>query len=217
MRIALRTAIALVVAPLPVVAQLPESATGRSSVPASAEPKTGPHARGLWVAFGGGAGLAHTACDQCVSLGRDAGGTMEVGVGGTISPHLQVGAEVSGWFDGLGAGRSSTSFADVVGYYLPWSKSGWFVQAGGGYARYSQRTGRGGTVTTTTTRGLGAQLGAGYQFGLGRTFILSPFVAYHRAFSSGLKFEGTDVGVKVHHEVWRFGAMLRWRFAPRYP
>src|SRR5690349_5127243 len=59
---------------------------------------------GPWMGFGLGYGSASFSCDTCTGSQRLGGWMTSVELGGTLSPHVRLGAEWRSWWNGLKAG-----------------------------------------------------------------------------------------------------------------
>ena len=61
-----------------------------ASVASAQHPQT---RKGFWIGFGVGYGSYGISCSTCSGLGRESSFTGHVRLGGTMSPHLLLGAE----------------------------------------------------------------------------------------------------------------------------
>ena len=137
--------------------------------------------------LGLGYGSASFSCDTCASTQHLGGWTLSFGAGGTLSPHLRLGADVRVWVNGLKAGEKLPGI-DVVGLKLSYyrrPRGGPFALAGVGLSHYEVCKGRGDPLEPCTTgssyysgSGWGVTLGGGWEIARGRG-ALRPVLTFH--------------------------------------
>jgi len=143
---------------------------------------------GAWTDLVGlGYGSASFSCDACIGSQRLGGWTVSFGAGGTLSPHVRLGADVRVWMNGLNAGETLPGI-DVVSLLLSYyqrTRGGPFVQGGGGLSHYDACKGTGDPTEPCAAGpsyysgwGWGLTLGAGWEIPRGR-FALRPVLAFH--------------------------------------
>jgi hypothetical protein len=128
---------------------------------------------GFWISFGLGYGSAGISCDGCGAFDREAGFTSYVRLGGTISPRLLLGGDISAWTKTRN-GQTSTlggMFATLVLYPAP--ARGFFVRGGAGFSLYAESNG-----SNVSGAGAGLLAGAGYDIRAGRNVSLTAFVDF---------------------------------------
>jgi hypothetical protein len=136
---------------------------------------TGRH--GFWAEFGVGGGSGSFSCDTCRSGPRLGGAELIVAVGGTPSPHVQLGAEWRFWMHGLASdSQPEIETGTALLTYYPRARGGPFVEGGVGLAYYLLRGGP--DTTFHSGRGWGSTIGLGWELALGRHAALRPLVAY---------------------------------------
>ncbi len=141
------------------------------AVPASAQdaPPPPPRHQGFWIGFGLGAG------SDLSEQARDArsGGVGYLRLGGTITPQLLVGGELSGWARRQGDGTVSRSVAVGTVSFYPASQ-GFFLRSGLGFGALTFLVPGARANVTITEEGLGALFGGGYDVQIGRNLFLTP-------------------------------------------
>jgi len=152
------------------------SSRSASAVAQDYEPR-----HGFWMGGGLGFGPASFACDSCdyhratANKGSQLGGwAISLGLGGTPSPRLRVGAEYRGWLHGL---KKNDSLPEIelisllVAMYAR-DHGGPFLELGAGFSHYSLVKGTGDPIEPVAKTsssfvsgdGLGFKLGVGWEF-----------------------------------------------------
>jgi hypothetical protein len=133
--------------------------------PSAAPPTRTPARRGWWANVGLGFGSG--GCQDCDGL-RFTGLTEQLGVGGTINPHLQLGVGSDGWAHRDNFGNTeSVGILDARLRYYPSRRAGFFVTGGVGLGVYR--------YLDETETGLGLLLGVGWDVPVGTHVSLTPF------------------------------------------
>jgi hypothetical protein len=130
--------------------------------------------RGFWVGLGLGAG------GESYHF-RDGRGysptlyqpTISFRLGGTVSQHLRMGAEVLSWINGNGPTVESLSSGLFIAQYYPASSLGLYLKGGIGIGRNAVNFDDGSSVWDT---GFAALVGAGFELPLGSRVYLNPVV-----------------------------------------
>lgn len=174
---------------------------------AQAKPQT---RQGLNVSFGLGAGSGGVKCTDCAS-DRQNGGTGYFRLGGTVSPQLVVGGELSGWTHSEDAGDVTFSYITAFAQYYPVVTSGFFVKGGLGFGgtEFNVQDPTLGNIKLES-QGLAGSVGAGYDIRLGKNFSLSPYVEYMSTFGAPAKVNGQDAGGNLNGNVVAFGLGFTW-------
>jgi len=125
-----------------------------------------PNAReGFWISFGMGAGWAKLGGD--IDIERERGLSGYVRMGGTVSPKLLMGAESNGWVKTERWGNRSLGFLGAVMMFYPSSTGSFYLKGGFGLVSVNYRG---------VGSGLGASVGLGNEFRLGRNISLNVFL-----------------------------------------
>lgn len=123
---------------------------------------------GFWFTLGMGVGSL--GCSDCGD--RTNGLSGGLGLGGTVSPHVLLGAFTSGWYKSED-GVTVTAGVVVAGIrYYPSVSNGFFMLAGLGVGQLGASADGLGTATTT---GSGAILGLGWDIRIAPNASLTPF------------------------------------------
>ena len=157
--------------------------------------KTQPVTRrsGFWISLGGGPADGNIQCDCPRTFAipepwkGGAGGSGTLALGGTVSPKLQLGAEISSWelSDDLNniESVSSISLLSFIAKYYPNATGGFHLKGGVGVGTSTlERERQVNTLRRDTFRleasGLGMQFGLGYDIPLGsaKRFAITPFI-----------------------------------------
>jgi Outer membrane protein beta-barrel domain len=164
--------------------------------------------QGGWFGVGGGFGSASVSCDDCGSSSREGSGAGYLRGGWTLSPRVQVGAELDIWaktftFEPGTEGTFKVyNFSGVVNFY-PAPARPFFVKGGAGVALQDVDFAANGTkINVEVGRGPGVVVGAGYDFRLGRRVALTTAVDYwYGNLGDSLKFAGESLLTGVSHNV----------------
>jgi hypothetical protein len=169
-----------------------------------AQSNTSPN--GVWFSAGVGSGWARVACGICTA-DRQVGPTGYLRVGTSISPGLLLGAEANAWTrdsDEEGDGRDWTRAVSAVAYLYPRPEGSLYVKGGVGYMNYHAEP-------DVSTGNIGLQLGAGYEFRLGRTFRVNNFVNLLASSFGSLKTDDAEVVDDVSVTLLQLGVGLTRR------
>jgi hypothetical protein len=127
---------------------------------------------GIWMSAGIGGGWARVACSIC-NPRRQLGPSGYVRIGTSIGPGLLIGAEANAWTrqrtDGDENARDWTHAIGAVAYLYPRADGPLYVKGGLGYIGYH-------ADPDASTRNLGLQLGAGYEFRLGSSLRINNYL-----------------------------------------
>lgn len=123
---------------------------------------------GFW--FSGGLGYGSLGCDGCD--GREGGLSGGLAFGGTLSDKVLLAVGTTGWSKSEFGGSLTVGTLDARLRFYPMVMSGFFLTGGLGLGSvYASIDGFG----SETEWGLGAVLGLGYDFRVGRNVSLTPF------------------------------------------
>jgi hypothetical protein len=166
------------------------------------ESGSGPEHRGFWVAFGLGGGT--NLADFADGARAGVGGYLRLG--GTISPKLLLGGEISGWGRDVAGSTFTESGMTAVAMFYPAGR-GLFLKGGVGFAGWASSADFGGTTTTSTAGGFAGTAGVGYDLRIGSNMYLTPNIdfMYHTLESDNDAFSGISSG-----QVLMFTLGLTW-------
>ncbi len=143
-------------------------------------PAQGEARHGFWAGLGIGGGSGWFSGDSSGSSFRTGGWNLAGSLGGTLTPHLRLGAEYRFWQHGLSADKAPiTQTGSVLLAYYPRVRGGPFFEAGGGLAAYMLGKGTGDpleSVSRDTTYNSGT--GWGFTLGAGWDMPWMPRVTY---------------------------------------
>ena len=150
--------------------------------------------QGFWIGFGIGGGSARGDCAGC-AFDAGSGATGYLKVGGTLSPRLLLGADVTSWVGtatdgGLGTADVTVSFVTAAVYWYPSPAGGLFFKGGLGSFVL--------TADANTGEGLESAsaalvLGIGYDIRVGRMLSLSPVLTFGASGKGGFDIDGITV------------------------
>ena len=169
------------------------------SLSRSADPEEASHRDGLWWGVGMGAGFDRFFCEICDG-NIQAGWTGYLRLGGTVSPRLLLGGELSGWLNGKEEATQTMGAVSFVAYWYP-SPSNVYLKGGGGVIGF--RSSDGDNAVTSTT--FGPLLGLGYEQLISPKVSVVPFFNVLVAPSGALRFNGDEVIDSVGFVLWQGG------------
>jgi Outer membrane protein beta-barrel domain len=164
------------------------------SVGAAQHPQT---RKGFWIGFGFGWGSYGISCDSCGGAGREGSYTGYIKLGGTVSPHLLLGAESNAWSKSESGVTLTAGNVTFSAFYYPKPASGFFLNGGVGFSR-AEVSGSGASVGNT---GPGFTLGAGYDIRVGTNISITPIGNWnygHPESGFSHNFYQFSVGVTFH-------------------
>lgn len=158
----------------------------------------GSRRRKFWIGFG--PAYASVDCDQC--NGWSSAGGFTIHLGGTVSPHLRIGASIDTWAreqNDLGHTQSNVT---VILMYFPSTTLGFRFSGGVGVAgrgRFEIDDYHHDIENDEWESGVGYNLGLAYEAMVARKFALVPFVTFN-----GATFDRGD------SNFWLFGIAATW-------
>ena len=164
------------------------------SVASAQHPQT---RKGFWVGFGFGWGSYGISCDGCSGLGREGSYTGNIRLGGTLSPHLLLGAEGIAWSKSENGGTVTAGNTSLAAFYYPKPAGGLFLSAGVGLSR-AEVSGSGVSAGHT---GPGFTAGAGYDLRIAANTSITPtlnWVYGHPDSGLSHNFYQFGIGVTFH-------------------
>src|SRR6267142_1624153 len=153
--------------------------------------------KGFWIGFGVGYGSYGISCSGCSGLGRESSFTGHIRLGGTVSPHLLLGAESIAWTKSQGGATITAGNLSLAADYYPQPAGGLFLSAGVGFSR--AEASQGGSSAGNT--GPGFTLGGGYDVRVSANTSVTPvanFVWGHPDNGFSHNFFQFGVGVTFH-------------------
>jgi hypothetical protein len=126
--------------------------------------------KGFWIGFGVGYGSYGFSCDGCSGISRQGSYTGNIRLGGTINPHLLLGAESIAWSKSESGGTVTAANVSAAAFYYPKPAGGLFMSAGVGFSR-AEASGSGISAGST---GPGFTVGAGYDLRVGANTSITP-------------------------------------------
>lgn len=148
--------------------------------------------QGFWIGFGFGGGSAKFDCDSCGPTDAVNGITGFLKLGGTVSNHVLIGGETTGWSKEESGVTTGAANVSATLYYYPSTTAGLFLRGGVGFAAYSVDGGSGNKLTGS---GLGLTVGLGYDFRVARNFSLTPVINFSGGALGELQFNGNPSGI----------------------
>ncbi len=139
------------------------------ATPAGAQDAPSPRHQGFWIGFGIGAGS--DLSDQARDARSGGGGYLRLG--GTITPQLLIGGELTGWVRRQDDVTVSRSVAVGTITFYP-TRQGFFLRSGLGFGAFTLLVSGAIADITLTEEGLGALFGGGYDVQIGRNLFLTP-------------------------------------------
>lgn len=160
---------------------------------------------GLWIAAGGGYGLATTDCVLC-SDGSRGSFVVLLGIGGSASRTVRFGIEGVGWFQSSADTSREYFGVMAVAQWFPVQTIPLSVQLGIGGGRYAQEGG--GDVLEAS--GFNVLLAANYDYYITRNIAVRPFARY--LVSPGLTTKVNQVALftDLTFGLLYFGVALTW-------
>jgi len=158
----------------------------------------GSRRKGFWIGFG--PAYATVECDGC--QGWEPAGGFTLHLGGTVSPHLRIGASIDSWVrekNNLGHTQSNVTAALM---WFPSTTYGLRFTGGvgaAGKARFETSNGHDMNYDGEGEGGVGYTLGIAYEAMVARKFALAPYVTY-----LGASYD------RGYSSSWLFGLAATW-------
>ncbi|HEU4747387.1 MAG TPA: outer membrane beta-barrel protein [Gemmatimonadaceae bacterium] len=156
---------------------------GSLSVVAEAQAQNAQTRDGFWIS--GGLGYGTLGCEACGT--REGGLSVDLSLGGTISPRFLIGAGTSGWTKSEGGSTLTMGVVDARVRFYPSTRGGLFLTGGVGVGSVQETFDGLGTETET---GVGVILGLGYDIRVSPNMSITPsWTGY------GMRNDVTDANV----------------------
>jgi opacity protein-like surface antigen len=144
--------------------------------------------QGFWAGLGLGTGMQQVGCDICRG-DVNGGWTARLAMGGTLSRHVQLGAELHGWTDKTNDIRFTYYSIMPAVYWFPSARIPYYMLGGVGLVAYRATDGN----ETMSTSSMGLTVGLGYELRVSSSYAITPFVTYTGSFLANLRYERTDI------------------------
>ena len=145
--------------------------------------------QGVW--FGGSLGQGHAdlSCGICGGDQATGGISGNLRIGGTLSPRLLLGGELTGWQQN-GEIHQTVLVGTLAGTWYPVEEHGWLLKLGLGLSRYR---------ATEESEALNAwlptlQIGGGYEMRVSPSISIAPFVGIMASAQGAMNHEVTSNG-----------------------
>lgn len=177
-------------------------------LPAASQSQTAAKPSSVWMSAGVGGGWTRVSCAICRTQ-RDLGPTGYLRVGVPLRAGLLLGAEANLWtrenaLEGDEAAREWTRALGAVAYLYPRPGGPFFVKAGIGQLSFQAND-------QLSTRSIGLQLGAGYEFRVGNKLYISNYMNLLASSYGSLQSAGEQVVDDVNITLFQFGVGLSRR------
>jgi len=185
MRVAAGLAVALFVVAGPAAAQRPQVR------------------HGFWIGFGFGYGSASLSCGSGCAFNdaaKGGGGTGFLKLGGTLSPKVLLGGDITVWVKDVSGTTESAGNVSFAAYFYPAPASGFFLKGGAGFGSFMLRDGG-----SAEANGVGLVAGLGYDIRVGRNISITPVGNFYFGSDGDLKDSGTVLIPSVKHTVFDLG------------
>ncbi|MGH7459497.1 MAG: hypothetical protein ACREMA_00535 [Longimicrobiales bacterium] len=161
----------------------------------------------VWISAGAGGGWSRVACAIC-RVQRNLGPTGYLRFGANVRPGLLLGAEGNVWTRVPGDDeREWVGAFSAVGYLYPRANGALYVKGGLGYLTYRSSA----EDDDLTLGSVGVVLGAGYEFRVGSSLLLTNYVNLHASSFGSLKSGDTEVISDVSVTLFQLGVGLTRR------
>jgi len=144
--------------------------------------------QGFWIAFGLGYGSADLTCDGC-NFDREGGGVGHIRLGGTLSPKVLLGGDVTGWTKDKDGVTFTAGNVSMVVLYYPMAEGGLFVKGGAGFSSIIIEAA--GQQADGASFGLSG--GLGYDIRVGRNISITPLLDFLYVGSQDLQYQSQTV------------------------
>lgn len=162
---------------------------------------------GFFASIGLAYGSAGLNCGGC-SPSRESSLTGILRLGFTVSPHVGLGVESTGWAKTKYGIHEKISLISGVLYYYPSTSNNFWIKGGAGYSEASEDD----DTNQFKQDGTGITFGVGYDMPVAQhNFAFVPYAAYVRQLSGKIKYNGTETGVSSHADIYQFGVSLGFR------
>jgi hypothetical protein len=162
--------------------------------------------RRFWGALSLGNATASLACSVCRDVSdRSVAAGLTLGVRQT--PRTYFAVQLDGWYH-FKAGENDRvySLGPMLQYY-PMTKRPFFVRLGMSWATYLATD----EDENLSSRSVAAHIGAGYDFVVSRSYLLTPFASYMRGGGGRLSLNGERASIPAGVEMLQYGLQITLR------
>jgi hypothetical protein len=145
-------------------------------------------AQGFWAGVGLGTGMQQVGCDIC-NGDRNGGWAARVALGGTLSRHLLIGAELHGWTDKTDDIRFNSYSIMPALYWYPSTRTPYYFLGGLGLVGFRASD----ENESMSSSSMGVTVGLGYEIRLASDYAITSFFTYTGSFLANLKYDRTDI------------------------
>jgi hypothetical protein len=144
------------------------------------------------------------SCAICAAKRAD-GISAFVGLGGTTSRSLRIGAEVNGWRHRDGNVTRTLTAVGAAAYWFPDRRRRLYLKGGAAFVTHRADDG----TDVITASGIGPQMGIGYRYPFARMWTLAPFFHYTvGVFGGGVDFNGGQAADRATVSFLQLGVSL---------
>jgi hypothetical protein len=145
-------------------------------------------AQGFWAGLGLGTGFQQVGCDICRG-DKNGGWAARAALGGTLSSHLQIGAELHGWTDKTDDIRFTSFSVMPALYWYPSTRVPYYILGGLGMVGFRASA----EDESMSSTSMGLTVGLGYEFRVAGSYAITSFATYTGSFLANLKHDRTDI------------------------
>jgi hypothetical protein len=162
--------------------------------------------RRLWGALSLGNATASLACSICRDMSdRSVAAGLTVGV--RQSPRMYLGVQLDGWYRYSGGQNERVYSIGPLAQYYPMAKRPLFVRLGLGMSEFLATD----EDDDLSSRSVAVQVGAGYDFVISRSYLLTPFASYMRGAGGRLSLNGERATLPAGVELLQYGLQITLR------
>ena len=162
--------------------------------------------RRFWGALSLGNATASLACSICRDM-SDRSVAAGVTVGVRQSPRMYLGLQLDGWYRYSGGQNERVYAIGPLAQYYPMAKRPLFVRLGLGMSEFLATD----EDDDLSSRSVAVQVGAGYDFVISRSYLLTPFTSYMRGAGGRLSLNGERATLPAGVELLQYGLQITLR------
>jgi hypothetical protein len=162
--------------------------------------------RRFWGAFSLGNATASLSCSVCRDMSdRSVAAALTLGV--RHRSRMYLGMQLDGWYRFSGGENDRVYSVGPLVQYYPVTKQPLFVRLGLGWAGFLATD----EDENISSRSVAAQIGAGYDFVVSQSYLLTPFVSYMRGAGGRLSVNGERATLPAGVELLQYGLQMTLR------
>lgn len=162
--------------------------------------------RRFWGALSLGNATASLACSICRDM-SDRSVAAGVTVGVRQSSRMYLGLQLDGWYRYSGGQNERVYAIGPLAQYYPMAKRPLFVRLGLGMSEFLATD----EDDDLSSRSVAVQVGAGYDFVISRSYLLTPFASYMRGAGGRLSLNGERATLPAGVELLQYGLQITLR------